>query len=211
MHAAAPAALWAAWGDCTCAGAALLDTFFSELKILASLLLCACAFDSPIRPRKPAFTTREGSALQHRGPSPGGVSLLGFSGPAAPRAILTRLLSWASFSAGDWLVSGAYALTRKRLTGRLCWSMMVSRVAICCSFPRLTGPWPQGNGYALGPAGAHLRCQSVLEERGALVLPHFATRLPRLLEHRGEQPPFLVAKDDLVLLAHFFQTTQVLR
>ena len=37
MHAAAPAALWAAWGECTCAGAALLATFLSELRVLASL------------------------------------------------------------------------------------------------------------------------------------------------------------------------------
>ena len=27
MHEAAPAALWTAWGECTCAGAALLATF----------------------------------------------------------------------------------------------------------------------------------------------------------------------------------------
>ena len=58
--------------------------FRSELRVLASLLLCACALDSPFRSRKPAFTTWRGSALQRRGPSPGGVSLLGFSGPAAP-------------------------------------------------------------------------------------------------------------------------------
>ena len=37
-------------------------------------------------------------------------------------------------SSGDWLVPGAYALTRKRLTGRLCWSMVVGRVA------RIRGP-----------------------------------------------------------------------
>ena len=73
MHAAAPAALWAAWDECTCAGAALLATFLSELRVLASL-------------------------------------------------------------SGDWLVSGAYVFTRKRLTGRLCWSMMVTRVA------RIRGP-----------------------------------------------------------------------
>ena len=37
-------------------------------------------------------------------------------------------------SSGDSLVSGAHAHTRKRLTGRLCWSIMVSRVA------RIRGP-----------------------------------------------------------------------
>ena len=89
MHAAAPAALWAAWDECTCAGAALLETFLSELRVLAALLLCVCAFDSPLRSRKPAFATWGGSALQRRGPSPGGLSLLGFSGPAAPCALLT--------------------------------------------------------------------------------------------------------------------------
>ena len=65
--------------------------------------------------------------------------------------------------------------------------------------------WPQGNGYALGPAGSHLRRQSVLEERDALVLPHFSTRLPRLLKHLGEKPPFLDAKGDLGLCARFFR------
>jgi hypothetical protein len=49
MHAAAPAASWAAWDKCTCAGAALLATFLSELRVLASLLLCVCALDCPIR------------------------------------------------------------------------------------------------------------------------------------------------------------------
>ena len=37
MHAAAPATLWAALDECTCAGAALLATFLSELQVLASL------------------------------------------------------------------------------------------------------------------------------------------------------------------------------
>ena len=49
VHAAAPAALWAAWDECTCAGEALLATLFSELRALASLLLCVCAFESPFR------------------------------------------------------------------------------------------------------------------------------------------------------------------
>jgi hypothetical protein len=89
MHAATPAALWAARDECTCAGAALLATFFSAFRVLASLLLCICAFDSPFRSRKPAFTTWGGPALQRRGPSPGGLILLGFSGPAAPCALLT--------------------------------------------------------------------------------------------------------------------------
>jgi hypothetical protein len=35
MHAAAPAALWAAWDECTCADAALLATFLSELRVLS--------------------------------------------------------------------------------------------------------------------------------------------------------------------------------
>ena len=37
MHAAAPEALWAAWGECACAGAALLATFLSEMRVLVSL------------------------------------------------------------------------------------------------------------------------------------------------------------------------------
>ena len=36
-NSAAPAALWAAWDECTCAGAALLATFLVELRVLASL------------------------------------------------------------------------------------------------------------------------------------------------------------------------------
>ena len=51
VHAAAPEALWAAWDVYTCAGAALLATFLSELRVLASLLMCACALDSPFRSR----------------------------------------------------------------------------------------------------------------------------------------------------------------
>ena len=89
MHAAAPAASWAAWDECTCAGSALLSTFLSEMRVLASLLLCFFALDGPFRSRKPAFTTGGGPALQRRGPSPEGVSLQGFSGPAAPCALLT--------------------------------------------------------------------------------------------------------------------------
>ena len=38
MHEAALAALWAAWDECTCAGAALLATFLSELRVFAWLL-----------------------------------------------------------------------------------------------------------------------------------------------------------------------------
>ena len=71
--------------------------------------------------------------------------------------------------------------------------------------------WHQGNCYALAPAGAHLCRQPLLEERGALVLPRFATRLPSLLEHYGKQPLLLGAKDYLGLLVRFFQITQVLR
>ena len=79
--------------------------------------------------------------------------------------------------------------------------------AFLASGPRaMATPWDP-----LTPAGAHLRRNSVLEGYDALVLPHFATRLPRPLEHRGEKPPFLDAKGDLGLLAHFLQTTQVLR
>ena len=37
MHTAAPAALWAAWDEFTCAGTALLEAFLSELRVLASL------------------------------------------------------------------------------------------------------------------------------------------------------------------------------
>ena len=79
----------AAWDECTCAGAALLTTFLSELRVLASLLLCVCALDSSFRSRKRVLATWGGSALQRRGPSHWGVSLLGFSGPAAPCALLT--------------------------------------------------------------------------------------------------------------------------
>ena len=65
--------------------------FLSELRVLASLLLCVCALDSPFRSRrKAAFTTWGGPALQRRGPSPGRVSFLGFSGTAAPCALLVR-------------------------------------------------------------------------------------------------------------------------
>ena len=41
MHAAAPAALWAARDEFTCAGAALLEAFLSELQFLP---LSCCAF-----------------------------------------------------------------------------------------------------------------------------------------------------------------------
>ena len=71
MHAAAPVDLWAAWDGCTCAGATQLTIFLSELRVLASLLLRVCALGSPLRSRKPAFTTGGGSALQRRGPGPG--------------------------------------------------------------------------------------------------------------------------------------------
>ena len=70
-------------------GRCAVSNYLSELRVLASLLLCVCAFESPFRSRKPAFATWGGSALQRRGPSPGGVPLLGFSGPAAPCALLT--------------------------------------------------------------------------------------------------------------------------
>ena len=117
-------------------------------------------------------------------------------------------------SSGGWLVSGAYAFKRKRVTGRLCWSTVVSRVArirglnvrrseparshdFLASGPRaMATPWDQRGSTFVA---------SVLEERGALVLPHFATRLPRPLEHRGEHPLFLDAEDDLGLLARFFR------
>ena len=51
---------------------AVSNFFLSELRVLAALLSCACAFDSPFRSRKPAFRTGDGSSLQRRGPSPGG-------------------------------------------------------------------------------------------------------------------------------------------
>ena len=43
MHAAVQGAVWAAWDKCTCAGAPLLATFLSELRVLA---VCACALSS---------------------------------------------------------------------------------------------------------------------------------------------------------------------
>ena len=79
MHAAAPAASWAALDEFTRVGAALLATFLSELRVLVSLLLCVRALDSPFRSREPAFKTWKGSALQRRGPIPRGVSLQIFS------------------------------------------------------------------------------------------------------------------------------------
>ena len=46
MHAAAPAALWAAWDGSTCAGAALLATFLSDIAGSCLAHLCALAQSS---------------------------------------------------------------------------------------------------------------------------------------------------------------------
>jgi hypothetical protein len=69
-HAASPAALLAARGECTCAGATLLATFLSELRVLAPLVLCVRALDRPFRSRRPDFKTRRGPALLRVEPSP---------------------------------------------------------------------------------------------------------------------------------------------
>jgi hypothetical protein len=81
MHPAVPGALWAARGRCTCVGAALLANFLSELRVPAPLLCVRLRIRQSFPFSEARFLGLGGSALQRRGPSPGGGGATGLLWP----------------------------------------------------------------------------------------------------------------------------------